>query len=125
MLLDRRNHRREAARARVLILGELLQASLVLGSVYDKGLSVAMDLLVVLPTTAWQQHGARRATEVTDDVQVELVAVYTELMIARGALAFLIAHPVPTLPAPIHESLGKTIDKINHLRTALGASPVS
>lgn len=118
--LDKSKEKRDAARAKRLISGELLQAHLLLTSLIEFGLWTSpVDMAMMFPVSAWQEYGAN-LQGISDEVREEAVTVYTLLLGTRASLAFLDTHQTSRVLLPDSiASLGDTDSRIVGLLKAL------
>lgn len=115
----RRERKRSTQRARRLICGELLNASLILrtisklrGDTWPQWLDPAM-----LPTSAFQEYGSELAAEVSEKLWNQVVGAYSVLSLERARFKN------PTQEVLTDESvigLRKIVIQLSDLRKALG-----
>jgi len=119
MFLERRRERRAVRRAKRLVGGELLHASMILRSLSDSKIwPSSPDATSVLPTSAWQEHRAHLADVLDEDLWNQLVTTYSRLEIVRVLAKDLLAD-APLSDAMI-ESMKDTAIKLERLHRALG-----
>jgi hypothetical protein len=120
LFLDRRTHSRDAARARRLILGELMQAHTMLSVIASQRVfRTSADIAALFPVTAWQQHSAQ-LEGITDDVRNAMVQVYSELLVMRGSYVWAIVEQAGGILTPeMADQIRKVDADVTTLRTML------
>jgi hypothetical protein len=92
MFLEWRREQRAVRRAKRLVKGELLQASMILRYFANSKIwPSSLDATSVLPTLAWQEHRAHLADVLNKDIWDQLVIAYSKLEIERALAKDLIS----------------------------------
>ncbi|SRR5258708_5455339 len=122
MFLEWRRERRAVRRAKRLVGGELLHATMIFRTLSTaKSWPYFPDVNSILPTTAWQEHSAHLADVLDEDLWNELVMTYTTLEIDRARLTLAKdVSPDTLLTDAVIEQMKDTAIKLERLRRALG-----
>jgi hypothetical protein len=119
--LESRREKREGARAKRLVAGELLHVQLVLrAAAVGPDWPLISDVNAHLPNAAWQEFRVRLVDMVDDDLFNELVMTYAQLEADRAR--FVTAFNLRDKPLAASEatSLIKMSYKLGRLRRRLG-----
>lgn len=120
--LESKREVREAARAKQLVVGELLHLQLILRSASaGTGWPAIDDVDSFLPNSAWQEHRARLADAVDEELWDQLVMAYAILAIDR--MRFVAGSnlaPVRMFTASESASLRQMANHLGRLRRRLG-----
>lgn len=119
MFLEWRREQRAVRRAKRLVKGELLQASMILRYFANSKIwPSSLDATTALPTSAWQEHRAHLADVFDEDLWNQLVTTYSQLEIDRALAKDLLADT--PLSDAIIESMKHTAIKLERLYRELG-----
>lgn len=125
LYLDRRKEQHSIARAKRLVSGELLQARVIIASVIERGLfPPEVDLVEMLPTTAWETHAADLAPVITEELWNQAVVLHAELLALRAAIARLVGAGQRSVLPQMIDLLRSTDAKLASIRAAFGAADV-
>jgi hypothetical protein len=122
-VLERVRERRAAKRSKLLVAGELLQAQLVLRSVFEgrQYLPHFEDLDALLPTVAWRENRSSIAGMVSEDLWFEMIRVYALFETTREIFAAANKGlPAAVVPEPIAKTLKEMFTDLGHVRRQLG-----
>ena len=124
LFLERRREQRDLRRAKRLVTGELLHASLIFRNLAKlKSWPAFPDASTMLPTSAWQENRAHLAGALDEDLWNQLVTAYSVLEIDRARLTTAKdISPGTPLTDEVIEGMKETARDLERLRRALGGS---
>jgi hypothetical protein len=119
LFIDWKRERREGARAKVLVTGELLQAQRIMQAL-ALGKRWPNDPDSMLPTSAWRENRTRLAGHINEDTFNRLVMVYSVLEIDRSRMV-MSATGSADMSDTESKLLNKNANEIGDLRRVMGA----